>query len=183
VIAAFARDVPPRCWCRRGDRRGRRDVRVWSILLQNSQNAVRSISRKLMKRDAIADRYRAGSPLLSTSGAHAQGSAGTGSTSTGIGEPAGPAGPGIRRNGWTQQPGAATNAGTINPNLTPAQKNSIPPPNRTTVSKEHEGESELDFWSSPNRGSQSAPRRREPRARPRATTKHNPRSMLSGVKE
>src|ERR1700730_14816854 len=40
--------------------------------------------------------------LLSTSGAHAQGSAGTGSTSTGIGEPTGPAGPGIRRNGWTQ---------------------------------------------------------------------------------
>src|SRR5450432_3201052 len=36
--------------------------------------------------------------------AFAQGSAGTGSTSTGIGAPAGPAGPGIRSNGWTQHP-------------------------------------------------------------------------------
>ena len=66
--------------------------------------------------------------LLSTSGAHAQGSAGTGSTSAGIGSPAGPAGPGIRRNGWTQQPGAATNSGTANTNLSPAEKNAIPPP-------------------------------------------------------
>jgi hypothetical protein len=67
--------------------------------------------------------------LLSTSGAHAQGSAGTGSTSTGIGEPTGPAGPGIRSKGWTQQPGVATNSGTTNNNLSPAEKNSIPPPN------------------------------------------------------
>jgi hypothetical protein len=30
----------------------------WQIVLQNSQNAVRSISRKLTKRAAIADRCR-----------------------------------------------------------------------------------------------------------------------------
>jgi hypothetical protein len=59
----------------------------------------------------------------------AQGSAGTGNTSTGIGEPVGPAGPGTRRNGWTQQPGAATNTTTGSNHLTPSQKNSIPPPN------------------------------------------------------
>jgi hypothetical protein len=59
----------------------------------------------------------------------AQGSAGTGNTSTGIGDRFGPAGPGIRRNGWTQQPGAATNTTTGSNNLTPSQKNSIPPPN------------------------------------------------------
>ena len=62
--------------------------------------------------------------------AFAQGSAGTGSTSTGIGAPAGPAGPGIRSNGWTQQPGAATNTATTgSTNLSPSQKNSIPPTN------------------------------------------------------
>jgi hypothetical protein len=33
-------------------------VRSWQIVLQNSQNAVRSISRKLTKRAAIADRCR-----------------------------------------------------------------------------------------------------------------------------
>jgi hypothetical protein len=67
--------------------------------------------------------------LIATTSAHAQGSAGTGSTSTGIGEPTGPAGPGIRSRGWTQQPAAATNTARTGTNLTPAQKNSIPPPN------------------------------------------------------
>ncbi len=68
--------------------------------------------------------------LLSPSSAFAQGSAGTGSTSTGIGAPAGPAGPGIRSRGWTQQPAAATNAATTgSANLSPSQKNSIPPTN------------------------------------------------------
>jgi hypothetical protein len=66
--------------------------------------------------------------LLSPLGAFAQGSAGTGSTSTGIGAPVGPAGPGIRSRGWTQQPGAATNTATAgSANLSPSQKNSIPP--------------------------------------------------------
>ena len=73
--------------------------------------------------------------LLSTSGAHAQGSAGTGSTSTGIGSPTGPAGPGIRRNGWTQQPGAATNSRATTTKLSPAEKNSIPPPNAPQFQK------------------------------------------------
>jgi len=77
--------------------------------------------------------------LLATSGAHAQGSAGTGSTSTGIGAPTGPTGPGIRRNGWTQQPGAATNSGTTNTNLSPAEKNSIPPPNAPQFQKNLKG--------------------------------------------
>jgi hypothetical protein len=68
--------------------------------------------------------------LISPLSASAQGSAGTGSTSTGIGAPAGPAGPGIRSNGWTQQPRAATNTAKAgSTNLTPSQKNSIPPPN------------------------------------------------------
>jgi hypothetical protein len=62
--------------------------------------------------------------------AFAQGSAGTGSTSTGIGASAGPAGPGTRSNGWTQQPGAATNPATTgSANLSPSQKNSIAPTN------------------------------------------------------
>jgi hypothetical protein len=61
--------------------------------------------------------------LISPLGAFAQGSAGTGSTSTGIGAPAGPMGPGIRTNGWTQQPGAATNTATTgSANLSPSQK-------------------------------------------------------------
>ena len=68
--------------------------------------------------------------LLLPLSAFAQGSAGTGITSTGIGAPAGPAGPGIRSNGWTQQPGAATNTATTgSTNLSPSQKNSIPPTN------------------------------------------------------
>jgi hypothetical protein len=67
--------------------------------------------------------------LISPLNAFAQGSAGTGSTSTGIGAPAGPAGPGIRSNGWTQQPGVATNTTTGSSNLTPSQKNSLPPTN------------------------------------------------------
>jgi hypothetical protein len=53
--------------------------------------------------------------VVSPLSAFAQGSAGTGSTSTGIGAPAGPAGPGIRSNGWTQQPGAATNTARKHP--------------------------------------------------------------------
>jgi hypothetical protein len=62
--------------------------------------------------------------------AFAQGGAGTGSTSTGIGAPARPAGPGIRSNGWTQQPRAATNTATAgSTNLSPSPKNSIPPTN------------------------------------------------------
>jgi len=67
--------------------------------------------------------------LASPITAYAQGSAGTGSTSTGIGAPTGPAGPGIRRGGWTQQPGAATNPVTGSNNLSPSQRNSIPPLN------------------------------------------------------
>jgi hypothetical protein len=68
--------------------------------------------------------------VVSPLSAFAQGSAGTGSTSTGIGAPAGPAGPGIRSNGWTQQPGAATNTATAgSTHLSPSQKNSIPPIN------------------------------------------------------
>jgi hypothetical protein len=39
--------------------------------------------------------------LIAPLGAFAQGSASTGSTSTGIGARAGTAGPGIRSNGWT----------------------------------------------------------------------------------
>jgi hypothetical protein len=61
--------------------------------------------------------------------AFAQGSSGTGSTSTGIGEPFGPAGPGIRGGGWTQQPGVVTNPARGPRNLSPSEKNSIPPPN------------------------------------------------------
>jgi hypothetical protein len=68
--------------------------------------------------------------ILSPLSVFAQGSAGTGSTSTGIGAPAGPAGPGIRSGGWTQQPGATTNTATTgSANLSPSQKNSIPPTN------------------------------------------------------
>ena len=67
--------------------------------------------------------------LVSAGGACAQGSAGTGSTSTGIGPQTGPAGPGIRSGGWTQQPAAATNNGRTNTNLSPSQKNAMPPPN------------------------------------------------------
>ena len=68
--------------------------------------------------------------LLLPLSAFAQGSAGTGSTSTGIGAPAGPARPGIQSNGWTQQPGAATNTATSgSANLSPSQKKSIPPTN------------------------------------------------------
>jgi hypothetical protein len=67
--------------------------------------------------------------LASPIAAHAQGSAGTGQTSTGLGAPSGPAGPGIRSGGWTQQPGVATNPVTGPTHLSPAQKNSIPPPN------------------------------------------------------
>jgi len=67
--------------------------------------------------------------FISPAIAFAQGSAGTGKTSTGLGEPFGPAGPGIRGGGWTQQPGAATNNANRNLNLTPAQRNAIPPPN------------------------------------------------------
>ena len=69
--------------------------------------------------------------LLSSLSAFAQsaGSAGTGRTSTGIGAPVGPEGPGIRSGGWTQQPGAATNATAGSANLSPSQKNSIPPAN------------------------------------------------------
>ena len=58
----------------------------------------------------------------------AQGSAGTGNTSTGIGAPYGLAGPGIRGDG-TQQPGSATNTTGQNLNVTPAQRNSVPPAN------------------------------------------------------
>jgi hypothetical protein len=67
--------------------------------------------------------------VLSTASAYAQGSAGTESTSTGIGPHTGPAGPGIRSGGWTQQPAAATNTSRTNSNLSPSQKNAMPPPN------------------------------------------------------
>jgi hypothetical protein len=63
--------------------------------------------------------------LISPLSAFAQGSAGTGSTSTGIGAPAGPAGPGIRSRGWTQQPAAATNPATTGS----SQKIPLPPRN------------------------------------------------------
>jgi hypothetical protein len=66
--------------------------------------------------------------VAGTSAAQAQGSAGTGITSTGIGPQTGPAGPG-RRGDLTQQPGTATNTSAGTSNLSPAQKNSIPPPN------------------------------------------------------
>jgi hypothetical protein len=67
--------------------------------------------------------------LASPITAYAQGSSGTGSTSTGLGAPSTTAGPGIRSGGRTQQPAAATNSVKGPTNLTPAQKNSIPPPN------------------------------------------------------
>ena len=73
--------------------------------------------------------------IAGSSSAIAQGSAGTGSTSTGIGPQTGPAGPGIRRRGLTQQPGAATNTSGGTPNLSPAQKNSITPPNAPANAK------------------------------------------------
>jgi hypothetical protein len=66
--------------------------------------------------------------LISAATAFAQGSAGTGNTATGLGTPYGPAGPGIRGD-RTQQPGAATNTTGQNLNLTPAQRNSVPPAN------------------------------------------------------
>jgi hypothetical protein len=69
------------------------------------------------------------SVIISAGSAYAQGSAGTGSTSTGIGLQTGPAGPGIRGGGWTQQPAAATNNSRTNTSLSPAQKNAMPPPN------------------------------------------------------
>ena len=68
------------------------------------------------------------SALVSGGDVYAQGSAGTGSTSTGIGPKTGPAGPGIRSGGWTQQPAAATNNSRTNTNLSPSQKNAMPPP-------------------------------------------------------
>ena len=67
--------------------------------------------------------------LLISSIAFAQGSAGTGNTSTGLGNPYGPAGPGIQGGGWTQQPGTATNPTGQNLNVAPAQRNSMPPAN------------------------------------------------------
>ena len=67
--------------------------------------------------------------FVSAGSAYAQGSAGTGSASTGIGPQTGPAGPGIRSGGWTQQPAAATNNSRTNTNLSPSQKNAMPPPN------------------------------------------------------
>jgi hypothetical protein len=66
--------------------------------------------------------------LVSPGSVYAQGSAGTGTTSTGIGPQTGPVGPGIRSGGWTQQPGGATNNTRTDTNLSPAQKNAIPPP-------------------------------------------------------
>jgi hypothetical protein len=68
------------------------------------------------------------STLVLPGSVYAQGSAGTGNVSTGIGSRTGPAGPGIQPGGWTQQPGVATNNGRSDSNLTPAQRNSIPPP-------------------------------------------------------
>ena len=65
--------------------------------------------------------------LISTD-ALAQGSAGTGSTYSGIGPRTGPPGPGILSKGWTQQPAIATNPAPPGAtNLSPSQKNSIPP--------------------------------------------------------
>jgi hypothetical protein len=66
--------------------------------------------------------------LVSAGSAYAQGSAGTGGTSTGVGPHYGPAGPEIRSGGWTQQPAAATNNNRTNTNLSPSQKNAMPPP-------------------------------------------------------
>jgi hypothetical protein len=66
--------------------------------------------------------------IAGSSQVQAQGSAGTGNTSTGIGAQVGPAGPG-RRGDLTQQPGTATNRTAGSSNLSPAQKNAIPPPN------------------------------------------------------
>ena len=67
--------------------------------------------------------------VVSASSAYAQGSAGTGNTSTGIGSQTGPAGPGTRSGEWTQQPAAATNKPRTNTNLSPSQKNAMPPAN------------------------------------------------------
>jgi hypothetical protein len=71
--------------------------------------------------------------------AFAQGSAGTGSTSTGIGTPTGVPGPGIRTKGETMQPGTATNGSTTNSNLSPSQKNSVPPMNAPQFEKNTKG--------------------------------------------
>jgi hypothetical protein len=68
--------------------------------------------------------------LISPLSASAQGSMGTGSTSTGIGAPVGPAGPGIRSKGWTQQPAAATNTATT------GNTQKIPLPSRNAIPKE-----------------------------------------------
>lgn len=57
----------------------------------------------------------------------AQGSAGTGGTYSGVGPRMGPPAPGIRSDGWTQQPDKATNPNRGSKNLSPSQKNSIPP--------------------------------------------------------
>jgi hypothetical protein len=77
--------------------------------------------------------------ILSPLSASAQGSAGTGNTSTGIGAPTGPLGPGIRSEGWTQQPGAATNTATPHGNLSPSEKNSTPPKNAPQFQKNLKG--------------------------------------------
>jgi hypothetical protein len=77
--------------------------------------------------------------LVAPLSALAQGSAGTGSTSTGIGAPTGVPGPGIRGNGRTQQPGAASNPVTTNTNLSPSQKNSVPPTNAPQFQKNTKG--------------------------------------------
>jgi hypothetical protein len=77
--------------------------------------------------------------LFAPLSAFAQGSAGTGSTSTGVGAPTGVPGPGIRSNGRTMQPGAATNPVTTSTNLSPSQKNSIPPINAPQFQKNTKG--------------------------------------------
>jgi hypothetical protein len=81
-----------------------------------------------MSNDMIRVSWLVAAVLFWPCSSYAQGSAGTGNTSTGIGPQTGPAGPGIRRGGLTQQPGAATNTSAGTSNLSPAQKNSIPPP-------------------------------------------------------
>lgn len=51
----------------------------------------------------------------------------------------GAAWPGIRSGDWTQQPGAATNIATTSTNLSPLQKNPMPPTNAPQFQKNTKG--------------------------------------------
>src|ERR1700730_17213947 len=94
----FGRSLATRKF-RRKERAGFSQV----VMINGKENAM--AKRSIMAVAMVA-------ALISPLSAFAQGSAGTGSTPTGIGAPPGPAGPGIRIRGWTQQPAAATNPAT-----------------------------------------------------------------------